>query len=434
MAGPWEKYQEKGQASGKPWEKYATQPSQDQSAQGMILPISRDAEGNVSFDSDAGILGALKRTFMLPGQVMKGEVDPLSGEGIERAFEFSTMASPASAAMKAGERVIPGVKKALRRPDLNPPTAEELKAASKSQYDAARDMAVDYSADAVQNLANSAIADLEKDGILGELAPKTFSLLKRLGSPPEGAIATGEGLEAARRAFGNAAKDFSNPTEQLAAKRVVERLDSFLEGPDEASVVAGAAADAARLRKTARGNYAASKRSDQITGIREDAELDAAAANSGANADNRTRQRVKALLQSPKKRAGYSDAELEQLRKVVEGTRSSNIARAAGNLLGGGGGLGGLVTSGFGGGAGIMAGSPTLAALGAGLPIAGRWLKAVSDSMTGKALRQADKLTRKRSPLYEALIQGTPAEAIPAEKRAALIRALLLSEQSGAQN
>ena len=67
----------------------APAPQPDQSYQGKILPISRDAQGNVSFDSDAGILGAVKRAVTLPGDVMAGKVDPTSEEGIGRAAEFA---------------------------------------------------------------------------------------------------------------------------------------------------------------------------------------------------------------------------------------------------------------------------------------------------------------------------------------------------------
>ncbi len=121
MAGPWEKYKKQTPAvavgedrietptAGKPWERFAkpvvvapeTTPEPEVVEQGMLLPISKDADGNTHFDSDAGLLGALKRSFMLPGEVMSGKVDPTSPEGIERAFEFVGTVSPAGAAQRA---------------------------------------------------------------------------------------------------------------------------------------------------------------------------------------------------------------------------------------------------------------------------------------------------------------------------------------------
>lgn len=72
---------------------------------GAILPISRDAQGNVSFDSNAGLLGAVKRSVMLPGEVMAGNVDPLSEEGIGRAAEFAGVFTPGTPAAGTGRGI-----------------------------------------------------------------------------------------------------------------------------------------------------------------------------------------------------------------------------------------------------------------------------------------------------------------------------------------
>jgi hypothetical protein len=114
MAGPWEKYAPQSQAG--PWQKYAQAPAaqpqqavppqaQDQSYQGAVLPISRDAQGDVSFDSNAGLLGAIKRAVMLPGDAMAGQVDPLSQEGIGRAAEFAGTFGPMSPAAGTGKAI-----------------------------------------------------------------------------------------------------------------------------------------------------------------------------------------------------------------------------------------------------------------------------------------------------------------------------------------
>lgn len=65
---------------------------------GSILPFSRNEQGKVSFDSDAGLLGALKRAALLPRDVAAGDVDPMSEEGIARAFELGSMVTPISPA------------------------------------------------------------------------------------------------------------------------------------------------------------------------------------------------------------------------------------------------------------------------------------------------------------------------------------------------
>lgn len=62
---------------------------------GSILPFSHDGE-DWHFDSDAGLLGDLKRAYTLPGDVYEGRVDPRSDEAIERTFDLATTVSPAS--------------------------------------------------------------------------------------------------------------------------------------------------------------------------------------------------------------------------------------------------------------------------------------------------------------------------------------------------
>lgn len=407
----------------------AQTPAEDKSFSGSILPFSRDAQRDVSFDSNAGILGSLKRSFMLPGDVYTGKVDPMSEEGIGRAFEFATTFSGVNPAVRAGDRAIPGASLAMRKGRVAPPTAAALKEASRTGYEQVRDAGVDYSAASVQNLARTAQSELEQDGVLSELAPKSFAILKKLQDAPDGSVAPISGIEAARRAFGNAAKDFANPTEQLAAKRAMERIDQFVMDPDPSSIVAGPAGDAGALLRAARGNYAAAKRSDSLTGLQEAAELRAAAANSGQNTGNAVRQRIASLLLKPKDAAGFSEAEIGQLNKVARGSRTANVTRVVGNLLGGGGGLGAGFTAAAGAGAGAMTGSPAATIAGASLPLAGAASKQISNILTERALAVADKMTRARSPLYSQMAEAAPLEVISPETRAALIKALLLQQQ-----
>jgi len=243
-------------------------PSPKPTYSGGILPFSIGPDGKGQFDSNAGILGSLKRAFTLPGDVYAGRIDPKSEEGLARALEMGATLSPASPAMKA--RSLSG---ALKTVPGKAPTAKALEEAADAGYDQLRNLGVDYSAKSVDELARGVQANLEKDGILAELAPKTHAIIQKLQNPPEGAVAPLAGLEAARRASRLAAKDFSNPTEQVAASRLIDDLDGFISRNDPRSVVAGPSAAASRIAEEARGNYAAAQRSDRLTGIGDTAEL-----------------------------------------------------------------------------------------------------------------------------------------------------------------
>lgn len=436
MAGPWEEYQRAPQAgpSG-PWADYmppAEKPPVP-SYKGTILPFSKDAQGKVSFDSNAGIVGAVRRALTLPGEVFNGEVDPKSDTGIARATEMAGVVSPMTPAVRATGAVIPGEATNMVRQRVNPPTIDELKAASQSGYNAVRGMGAEYSARDASQMATGLKAGLEKDGILAELAPSTHAIVDRLSAIP----ATGdgartfmpfEGLEAARRSFGHAGKNFQNPTEQMASRRGIEAIDQFFETNSPQSVLAGTDAkgpDILGMLKQARGNYAAAKRSENIADANYRAELQAARANSGTNTDNSIRQRITSLLLNDKKSAGYNAAETAALEGVVEGSSPRNAMRYIGNLLGGGGGLGASVTGAIGAAGGASAFGPMGAVAGLVGPAIGAGSKFGANRLAEKSLNKADEMIRMRSPLYDQLVAQSPRIAESRDNEMTLLRMLL---------
>src|SRR6185503_19570865 len=110
------------------------------------------------------------------------------------------------------------------------------------------------------------------------------------------------------------------------------------------------------------------------------------------NLGNSTRQRVATFIDPSKNRAeSFIPSEMAMLQRVVDGTRLQNAARKAGNILGGGGGLGSA-------GSGI-GGAALLGPVGASLPFVGTGLKHLDNFMAARALRAVDEATRMRSPL-----------------------------------
>lgn len=418
MANPWDNdpivSQQAPQAASPapaPWANDPiSKPAKPQSDRwsGSVLPLSESPQGGVQFDSNAGIIGGLKRAFTTPGDVYAGRVDPKSEEGIGRALEMASVFSPMPAAMRGGEFAIPGAKSGLVPAKVEPPTAEALKAAASKGYDAVRDMGVQYSTDAVTKHVGGLRAGLEQEGFLGELAPKTFAILDKFANPPPNSVVTSAGLEAARRAARNAAKDFANPTEQAAAQRLIQGLDRFVEAGDPSSVVAGPAAAAGEALIAARGNYAAAARSNKLQGVEERAELNAAKANSGFNGDNAVRQRADAIVSKPKEAAGFNPDELEALKAIIKGNGLRNVMRAIGNLAGGGGGMGAVVSGAAAGTAGGMLGGPGGAVAGAAVPLAGMAAKSASGRMALSELGRLDAATRMRSPLYQEMLGQAP--------------------------
>lgn len=437
MAGPWEKYQQQTEnplpvqpeMSSGPWSSFA--PPAQESVSGSLLPFTRDASG-VHFDSNAGIVGAVKRAFMAPGDAYTGQLQVMDAAGnvtpeaIGRSLEFASTFSPVNPGVGSGDRAIPGILRASRDIIPEAPTAEALKAAGNAGYNQMREMGVDYSSSSIKGLADAIRAGLDEQGFISEVAPQTASVLAKLSNPPENSVAPLSSLDAARKAFGKIGGNFQNPSDQAAASIVKNGIDEFILAPPEGSVVAGPSRQAAQVLRDARANTAASYRANTLADTMEAAELQAASANSGQNIGNALRQRAKNILLSDKASAGFNADELAALKSVVNGTAAANTTRFVGNLLGGGGGLGSVVAGSAGAlGAGAASGNPMVGAIGALVPVLGFATKKVSNALTQKGLNAVSEATRMRSPLYEQAAASAGQEVVNPAAKAAIIRALL---------
>jgi hypothetical protein len=392
---------------------------------GGILPISRKEPGGpVSFDSDAGILGSAKRAVMATGEVMSGELDPNSPEGIARAMEMASWITPMNPAVRAGDKAIPGISRmpTKRLPPI--PTADDLTRVGGKQIDKATKMGVDFDADAVANWARNTRAELERD-IHPSRAPGSYELLHSLETAPPGSVMEFRGLVAARENFRDIAQSAaSSPRDKLAATRIIQRIDGFLGGPPPESVLAGPSATAAHRYEVGRANYAAGKRSAGINAREDNAELQAVIANSGKNSGNRIRAAAGWYLDKnhPERLAGFTPGEIKLIEAVAYGNKGRNTLRYVGNLLGGGGGLGGLAAGAVtGGGAGAFAGRPgTGIVAGVAGPLVGMTARSADNRLTSNAMRRADEAIRMRSPLYDQAMKNAPLRRLQPPVRGAI--------------
>lgn len=275
------------------------------------------------------------------------------------------------------------------------PSRQAIKDAAEGDYQVARNMGVEVKPAAVEGFSQKAQADLSGQGFRDYLAPKTFAALKEMENAPPGSVANLADLEGMRRVLGNAARDYTNPSEQAAASQTIKALDKHLVSLGPNDVLSGDINAAQRVLGDARSNYSAAKLSETIDKKQVRAELRAAAANSGMNVANTIRQRMADLLLNPKDLSGFTAAERAQMERIVRGSTIGNTARAAGNMLGGGGGmhafnvaaLGALAT----GGPGVIA------------PAIGTGLKMLGNASTMRQVRALDRMVRSRSPLAQQL-------------------------------
>lgn len=443
---PWERYQQQESApteptEGKPWERF--KPERKKVYSGSIIPMSKYDDGEVEFDSDAGIVGSIKRAITTPRDVYEGKVDLNTEEGLGRVLESATVGMPINPAVRAGDRAIPGVARNMRQSRPPVPTSDELLDTAGRQYDTVRGMGVDYSSSSVKQLADTLKVRLDKDGMSHVPAPQTHKIIDELANPPRGSVASIENIESARRTLqhiaGSAAKRPDGGTEAAAAQRAIRELSAFIERADPQSVVAGPAAEAGRLQRSARQNYAAGKRSDELYGIERNTERRADAANSGLNQGNNIRSRLATMLRQKEPRPGkpmrgYTAEETAAIEAVNKGSKPVNALRFGSNVLGGGGGMAQIISGAAGAGMGSAAGGTAGAIIGGVVaPALGLAMRSGSNALTRSALRRADEMTRRRSALMAERIRNAPTEVGPTRRKAALMRALLLAGQGNEQ-
>lgn len=270
------------------------------------------------------------------------------------------------------------------------PTTEELFDSAEGHYNAMHGFGVEVHPQLPADVATNITTELKTAGYRDYLAPKTFKAVDELRNP-DGPTMTTQEIEGVRRALGKAAGD---PAERDAARRAISEIDDMMANlhPNDVVVNPHFASRVSDEAKAARGDYAAAKRAEQIESATSRADLQAKSTGSGANIDNATRQQIKNLLNNPKKVRGFSDAEKDQMRQIVQGTFTGNAARLLGKLA-----PTGIVSLGLSTAVGAGLGHAV------GIPVLGHAAKALGDAATRRAAAKASEMVRLRSPLAKQL-------------------------------
>jgi spore germination cell wall hydrolase CwlJ-like protein len=310
------------------------------------------------------------------------------------------------------------------------PTRQEVMGAAKQGYNAFKDSGLEISAPAITNLSKEISAGINEAGFLDVLAPKTHGVLSKFAEAPDGSFVSAVQLHGLRKAIGKAAGS-TDPTEKAAASVAMRKLDQFMANIPDDAVKSGNAAGASATLTEANQNYAAAKRAEQVGTAEGRAQLNASSAGSGANIDNTTRQAFKSLLRNPKLMRGWSEEEVQQVKKIVDGTFVGNAARLIGKLA-----PTGIVSSGLSGGTGFAIGGPAGAVA---FPAIGYVAKKLADGLTAGQVDKLEKLILSRSPHAQAIEASSrawqeAAEGLTANPRSAKLGAFLLASRNLSNN
>jgi hypothetical protein len=254
-----------------------------------------------------------------------------------------------------------------------------------------RGYGVEIHKQAIDNVAGNIENELRAEGYRPRNTPAVFDALDELRNHPYATHDISD-IDSVRKVLNVARKD---PKERDAARRAINQIDGYLsdlgKNPQDVAVNPHFAAQVGEEAKTARANYAAGKRSEDVDEALEQAERQAARSGAGHNINNAIRQRLSALRNNKKKMMGWSDDEKAELDSVINGTKGANAARQAGKFA-----PHGIVSTVMSAGAGhaLAPGIGTVA-----VPAAGLIARMVGDRMTRMAAERLANVVKARSPL-----------------------------------
>lgn len=269
------------------------------------------------------------------------------GQGALMGAIFGGAGNAAGEAVAGGARKLAGVFN--RRPQI--PTLDELSTAARQAYDAADNAGVIFTPQATGRLQSEVVQTLTDFGFDPALQPGAAAVLRRL-EDLQGQNVTLKGLDTLRKVAGGGFIP-GNKSNNAAISAIVNRIDELVGNTQAGEVLSGNATAGAEALATARNYWSRMAKANSVTEAAARGELNAAAAGSGANRENASRQAMKALRNNRSATRGFTPDEHEALMRAIVGTPDQNALRLAGKLA-----PTGIVSGALSTGAGYQMGGP----------------------------------------------------------------------------
>jgi len=367
--------------------------------QGGVLPFSKDETGNVTFDSDAGLLGALKKPFVWAHDVRTGKIpaDVNNPEYVGGALNAALTFGPGAVASRVG------------RGGIQAPSAEALHDASTAGFNAYRNSGQMYGGDQYRTMLQDAAQSLLRQGfhdVPDSAALQHRIIQQELDRVRNAPFVTSQDVDALRVQLSG--KGLKGPT---AAANQALRSDVF------GFVEQNLPPNAPESVRGAVGNARQGFHSDAVTGKDEaTSQLNIAKARGPELSAEQQRTNIARLVnkiaEGKGEGRGFSDTEANILRSANRATpgidRAQRIGDALSPKIGGGGILGGLGAA----GTAIATGHPTLAAglaAAAAVPAAaGAAARTYANRGARNIAAEADNAIRLQSPLAQQSLDTLP--------------------------
>lgn len=308
-----------------------------------------------------------------------------------------------SVAPAAGQAVGRAVGSMLGRSSA--PATQDLRAMKDAAYAAVDQSGVRYAKSSFNQLASDITAKMQSLNLSPFRHPKAASMVADI-QKLTGAAPTITQLDQLRQTIARDVANAPDGAERFFGKKMLEEVDKFIDSAP--TTVSGNSGDAAALVTKARELNTRWRKASTVDEAVTKAERRAASTGSGGNADNATRQNIRAILDNPRKSRGFSGDERAAMERVVRGTRGQNAFRLAGKLSPQGSGLMAAL------GLGATVANPMMAIA----PATGMMAKALAERGTTQNVRRLSEMVRSGGPVA--------APMSPSTQR--LVQALLQSE------
>jgi len=212
------------------------------------------------------------------------------------------------------------------------PTVDDMAAASSKLFQRAENAGVVIKPQNYQEFAQTLTQRVAKEGIDTQVTPASAGALARVVSEAEAGVPiTLERLNTVRRVIQNAAGS-NDPNERRIASIMIDQLDSFIDDITPDKLIGEATEEVGPILREARQLWGRARRTEMLDDAVFKAELRADSTGSGGNVNNAIRQNLRRILDSPTKRRGFSEVELQAIEDVVRGTPTQNALRLLGKL------------------------------------------------------------------------------------------------------
>lgn len=208
-------------------------------------------------------------------------------------------------------------------------TAKAIRAAGKRLYEQARSAGVELKAESLDSLREAITNKLVDMGVRDFTHPKIYKALDELRAPQGSYKASLDDLTSVRKVLSNIKGE-----EAMRANQVKHEIFKFLDNINPSDLISSSVDEAQKAvssLKEATANWAAYRRGKTLQDARTSSERRLAATGSNA-VESSARVKMNQILEDEALRRQYSPTELEEIDKIVRGSKATNVFRSVGKL------------------------------------------------------------------------------------------------------